>query len=152
MNYFDRIPHFALFLGFRYAKCGKHGLLPGDDMADRGLKPWPDGETKNPEINAWKKPQKTSKVAKKKKKKKLFEIIAKSWQISNAKMSKMSKNLKKCWTIWKLDNLAKSWQNSIWKLEKCPKIWKNDEKLENCKILLNIDKIQFESWKKCPKF
>ena len=39
-------------------------------MADRGLKPWPDGETKNPEINAWKKPQKTSKVAKKKKKKK----------------------------------------------------------------------------------
>ena len=69
MNYFDRIPHFALFLGFRYAKCGKHGLLPGDDMADRGLKPWPDGETKNPEINAWKKPQKTSKVAKKKKKK-----------------------------------------------------------------------------------
>ena len=58
MNYFDRIPHFALFLGFRYAKCGKHGLLPGDDMADRGLKPWPDGETKNPEINALKKPQK----------------------------------------------------------------------------------------------
>ena len=62
MNYFDRIPHFALFLGFRYAKCGKHGLLPGDDMADGGLKPWPDGETKNPEINALKKPQKTSKV------------------------------------------------------------------------------------------
>ena len=60
-----------------------------------------------------------------------FENVAKSWQISNAKMSKMSKNLKKCWTIWKLENLAKSWQNSIWKLEKCPKIWKNDEKLDN---------------------
>ena len=44
-------------------------------MADRGLKPWPDGETKNPEINAWKKPQKTSKVAKKKKKKKIRNYL-----------------------------------------------------------------------------
>ena len=59
MNYFDRIPHFALFLGFRTAKCGNHWLLPGDDMDEGGLKPWPDGETKNPEINALKKPQKS---------------------------------------------------------------------------------------------
>ena len=128
MNYFDRIPHFALFLGFRYAKCGKHGLLPGDDMADRGLKPWPDGETKNPEINAWKKPQKTSKVAKRKKSYlKLLQNLDKSQMQKCQKCPKIWKNAEQFgnWTI--LLNLDKtqfeSWKN-VQKSEKMMKNWK----------------------------
>ena len=129
MNYFDRIPHFALFLGFRYAKCGKHGLLPGDDMADGGLKPWPDGETKNPEINALKKPQKTS---------------------LNLKVGKMSKNLEigkyfsymhvmtLCHCSVQIQWISKSWKKKFFDIiakfeslkecknvQKCPKISKH---------------------------
>ena len=147
MNYFDRIPHFALFLGFRYAKCGKHGLLPGDDMADRGLKPWPDGETKNPEINAWKKPQKTSKVAKRKKSYlKLLQNLDKSQMQKCQKCPKIWKNAEQFgnWRI--LLNLDKT-QFESWK-----NVQKSEKMMENWKMLLNLDKTQFESWKKCPKF
>ena len=144
MNYFDRIPHFALFLGFRYAKCGKHGLLPGDDMADGGLKPWPDGETKNPEINALKKPQKTSKVGKSWSWKilKFWNKIAKIVQKSEKKKSRNN-------CIEKAD-LGKSWnsQKKLQKLQKCPKIWKNGKFF---KILEILDKTQIEKMHKLLK-
>ena len=86
-------------------------LLPGDDIDAGGLKPWPIGETKNPEINALKKPQKTS---------------------LNLKVGKMSKKSETN-NSKKLENLAKCWQKSVWKLEKCPKIWKKNWELENSK-------------------
>ena len=50
-------------------------------------KPWPNGETKNPEINALKKPQKTSKVGKK-------LILDKSWN-SGKNANKNCKNVQK---------------------------------------------------------
>ena len=91
-------------------------LLPGDDIDAGGLKPWPMGETKNPEINALKKPQKTS---------------------LNLKVGKMSKKSETN-NSKKLENLAKCWQNSVWKLEKCPKIWK---KIGNWKILKRLENV-----------
>ena len=51
------------------------------------------------------------KLQKLQKKPKLFEIIAKSWQISNAKCQKCPKIWKNAEQFGKLVNLAKSWQN-----------------------------------------
>ena len=47
-----------------------------------------------------------------------------------------------------LQNLDKS---QMQKCQKCPKIWKNAEQFGNWKILLNLDRTQFESWKNVQK-
>ena len=139
MNYFDRIPHFALFLGFRYAKCGKHGLLPGDDMADGGLKPWPDGETKNPEINALKKPQK------------MYKNLKMLQNLDKAQIEGLTEKWKNCKNVQKIENLDKTQIEGLkkmQKLQKCPKIWKNGKFF---KILEILDKTQIEKMHKLLK-